>query len=94
MFVQFLKTVTALTLQTIGLFQPSISKISEKLVYNRLTDYLTKCSILTNNQYGFRSKHDTSMAVIEMVDKMSEAIDKGYYFIGLLINLSKAFDTI
>ena len=63
-------------------------------MYYRLIDYLTKCSILTNNQYGFRFKHDTSMAVIEMVNKISEAIDKGDYSVGLFIDLSKAFDTL
>ena len=48
--------------------------------------YLTKCFILTNNQYGFRSIHDTSMVVIEMVDKISEATDKGDNSIGIFIN--------
>ena len=59
-----------------------------------LIDYLTKCSILTNNQYCWRSKHDTSMAVIEMVDKISQTIDTGDYSIGIFILLSKAFDTL
>ena len=48
---------------------PSISKVFEKLVYNRLINYLTKFSILSNQQYGFRSNLSTSLAILEMVEK-------------------------
>ena len=53
---------------------PSFSKIYEKLVYNKLTNYVSKHLVLHNNQYGFRSQHDTCMAVIDMVDKITNAI--------------------
>lgn len=72
----------------------SFSKIFEKVVCNRLTNYLTKYSILHNGQYGFRSNHDTTLAVIDMVDKITTAIDSSQYSIGIFIDLSKAFDTI
>jgi len=73
---------------------PSVSKIFEKLVYNRLLTYLSKHSILYKNQFGFRANHDTSMAVIEMVDKISNAIDTNCFSIGIFVDLSKAFDTL
>jgi hypothetical protein len=73
---------------------PSFSKIFEKLVYNRLVDYLNKHSILTRNQFGFRSSHDTCMAVAEMIDKISAAMDCNEYAVGIFIDLSKAFDTL
>ena len=68
-------------------------KLLRKLVYNRLQNYLIKNKILTNNQFEFRCKHDTSMAVIEMVDKISTAIDNSEYSAGVFVDLSKAFDT-
>ena len=40
---------------------PSFSKLYERLVCNRLMNYLSKNSILYNNQYGIRSHQDTSM---------------------------------
>ena len=73
---------------------PSFAKIFKKFVYNRLIKYLSEHSILIKNQYGFRSKHDTNMAVMEMVDKISAAIDGNDYSVGLFIDLSKAFDTL
>ena len=45
-------------------------------------------------QYGFRSNHDTTMAVIDMVDKITAAMDSSSYSIGIFIDLSKAFDTL
>jgi len=73
---------------------PSFSKVFEKLVYNRLTNYLTKCSILYKHQYGFRSNHSTSLAILEMIDKITDAMDQNKFSIGVFIDLSKAFDTI
>jgi len=73
---------------------PSISKIFEKLVCNRLMEYLSKFEILCDNQYGFRRNYDTSMAVVDTVDKISSAMDSNKFSIGLFIDLSKAFDTL
>jgi hypothetical protein len=35
---------------------PIFSKVFERLVYNRLLNYLDKCGILTESQYGFSKK--------------------------------------
>ena len=74
----------------------SISMDIIKLAIPVIAEPLT-CIInnsLTDNQYGFRSRSDTSMAVVKMVDKISEAIDANEYSIGIFIDLSKAFDTL
>ena len=41
----------------------SFSKILEKLVYNRVIDYLSKYKILSDNQFGFREHHSTEYAL-------------------------------
>ena len=63
-------------------------------MYNRIRDFLTKNKVLTENQYGFREKHSTHLALLKLVDDISEEIDQGNYSIGVFIDLSKAFDTI
>ena len=73
---------------------PSFSKIFEKLMYNRLINYLLKHSILCENQYGFRPKHSTLLAITEMTEKITEALDNKQFAIGVFIDLSKAFDTL
>ena len=70
------------------------SKILESIMYTRLITYLTSNKILADNQYGFREKHSTYMALINLVDKISEQIDSKMITAGIFIDLSKAFDTI
>ena len=55
---------------------------------------MAKYSILYSGQYGFRSNHDTTMAVVDMVDKITAAMDSSSYSLGIFIDLSKAFDTL
>ena len=73
---------------------PCISKILERIVYNRSYDFLSKNNILYKKQYGFRTNHSTYMAVIDFINDVSRAIDDGMNTVGIFMDLSKAFDTI
>ena len=73
---------------------PFFSKFFEKVVANRLTEYLDKYHMLNTNQFGFRKNCSTSMAVINMLEKITKALDEKLYTIGIFIDLSKAFDTV
>ena len=55
---------------------------------------LIKNKILLKHQFGFRKDKSTELAVVELVDKITKAIDKGEYTIGIFFDLSKSFDTI
>ena len=73
---------------------PVFSKILERLMYNRLYNFLTEHNILSMNQFGFRKKYSTFLALMELVDNITKNIDGGNYSIGIFLDLSKAFDTI
>ena len=73
---------------------PCFSKILEKLMYNRISKFLNKHKILFHSQYGFREKHSTNLANIELVTKLTHAIENKEYTIGVFLDLSKAFDTV
>ena len=73
---------------------PAFSKFLERIVYKRLDSFLNKYKILSCNQYGFRKNHSTAYALIQLSDKLSNAIDQGKVTLGLFIDLSKAFDTV
>ena len=73
---------------------PTFSKILERVIYNRLIQYLNRCSILTKHQYGFREGYSTELAILELQDKIIESLASRQHSIGLFIDLSKAFDTI
>jgi len=43
------------------------------------------------NTNGFRSNHSTYMAVLDMYDKITQALDENKYAVGIFIDLSKAW---
>ena len=72
----------------------SFSKIFERVFYNRLLEFLTKHDVLNDNQFGFKKNHSTHMALILLVDKIVDALEKGECVIGVFLDFSKAFDTV
>ena len=70
------------------------SKVLEKLFKIRMEKFVESNNIFTDSQYGFRENRSTSHALIELVEKLTNAIDKRHYAIGVFIDLKKAFDTI
>ena len=73
---------------------PCSSKILEKIMYNKLISFIQKHDILYNKQFGFRKNHSTETAIIELVSKLTDAIDKNKFTAGIFLDLSKAFDTV
>ena len=59
-----------------------------------LQDFINKHNLLYKYQFGFRKQHSPNLALIILVDKISEALDKGDYVLGLFLDFSKAFDTV
>ena len=72
----------------------AFSKIFEKLVFNRLNQFLEKFKIITNSQFGFRSGYSTSLAISLLYEKITKAIEDKDHFVGIFLDLSKAFDTV
>ena len=73
---------------------PFFSKTLGHLMYNRLLNYLNNNNILTDKQYGFRERHNTSMALLRMINDITQELDSNNFCIGLFLDLSKAFDTV
>ena len=71
-----------------------ISKILERIMNNRLYQYLTENKILYPKQFGFQTGHSTEHAVVQMVDQILESFEYNKYTLGVFIDLSKAFDTV
>ena len=73
---------------------PVFSKIYERLMNNRLIQFINDNNLLYNFQFGFQKGKSTHMALIILLDKISEALDKGEYVIGVFLDFSKVFDTV
>ena len=60
-----------------------LSKIFEKIMYNKVTAFLEIFQILHCNQYGFRKKSSTHVALLTFIDKVVQAIEKGEHAVGV-----------
>ena len=70
------------------------AKIIERLMFNRVHDFLEAFHILCKGQYGFRPKHSTELALADALDKLCTSLDDNNISMGVFLDLSKAFDTI
>ena len=58
---------------------PCFSKILERIMYNRLYEYLNQNNILYNKQFGFRGGHSTDHSLIDLVDNIYNPFNKNKY---------------
>ena len=72
----------------------NINKIFEKLMFNRVYKFLELNRSIYDLQFGFRAKHGTNHALIEITEKIRCALDNHEFACGIFIDLQKAFDTV
>ena len=53
----------------------TISKIIEKIIFTQLSLYFDENKLIFDNQYGFRPKHSTEYAALELVDRIITQMD-------------------
>ena len=73
---------------------PVFSKILEKIVYLQTVEFLNDNNILYSKQYGFRRKHSTIDAIMDLVSEALCAFESNLMMLGTFIDLRKAFDTV
>ena len=56
--------------------------------------FIEKHKILYDFQYGFRKNHSTTLALIDIVDKIKFPLDKNEYALGIFLDITKALDSI
>ena len=71
---------------------PTLCKLMEKLVTNRLTYYVEKNNILNNIQCGFRKGRSTIDHIIRLQDAINKYNNNKGYTVGVFIDFQSAFD--
>ena len=71
---------------------PSVSKLFEKLMQNQLVKYIE--NHLSPHLCGYRKGFSSQQALISLIENWKKSLDKKGYGGAVLIDLSKAFDTI
>ena len=73
---------------------PIISKIFERLVYNQLFDFVSENKLLSDNQFGFRSRHSCTDALLSIQRNILINLNNKKKVCILSIDMKKAFDTV
>ena len=71
---------------------PTVSKIFERLMQTQIVEYIDK--YLSDFMCGFRKGINTQTALLSLLENIKVSCDKKGYGAALLMDLSKAFDTI
>ena len=72
----------------------NLDKILEKLMYNKIYDFLEKSKLTYSLQFGFRQHYSTSYALLNLTESIMRALDEGNFTCGLFVDLQKDFDTV
>ena len=85
--------------QEVGNYRPicllsTISKICEKVVAHQITNYMEQNHLFYSKQFGYRAKHSCQDLLIQYFDFVYRAKNKKENCLTVMLDLSKAFDTI
>jgi len=72
----------------------NLSKIYEKIIYNRVFNFLNDISFFDEKQFGFLPHSNTTSAALSAVSKIKKSMDKGCFTASIFIDVSKAFDCV
>ena len=72
----------------------TFSKIMEKIMATRITNFLDLHSIIYPNQFGFRAGCSTIHSLISITETINKTIEQNKFGCGVFIDLKKAFDTV
>ena len=72
----------------------NLNKSLEKLMFSRIHSFLENYKCIYSLQFGFRAKHSTNHALIDITEKIRNALDNKNHVCGVFVDLQKAFDTV
>lgn len=81
-------------MMSIVLLLPFLSKVFERILHNQISSFINSNNLLTNKQSGFRAGHSCLTALTDVIEGIRNEIDKGHVSLLVLLDHSKAFDTV
>ena len=73
---------------------PVLSKLFERAFADRLVDFCGKFGILSVRQFGFRKGTSSQDAISDLLEYIYDGLDEKEHVASVLLDLSKAFDTV
>ena len=72
----------------------NIAKLFEKIIYNRIYQWVTINNILSDKQYGFIKNRETKDAINYITNAIYTKLDQSRPIAVTFLDLAKAFDTV
>jgi len=73
---------------------PVISKVLEKFIQPQIYDFFISNNIIPHKQSGFRKQHSTTSVLLNVTNEIISALDRGDSTALVMLDFSKAFDTL
>lgn len=73
---------------------PLFSKVLENVIKTRITKFLDDHELLVCEQFGFRAKKSTEMALLGIKEQIAKNIDSKEFTLGIFLDFRKAFDSV
>ena len=73
---------------------PQIIKKFEKIIYNRLFNFIIKHKIINKNQYGFIQKSNSTMSLLNIQHFILQKNNENKKIATIFLDLKKSFDVI
>jgi Reverse transcriptase (RNA-dependent DNA polymerase) len=73
---------------------PALSKSLEKIMKDQIVAFCNERGLLNHYQSGFRQGHSTTTALLKITDDIAMDMDKNFMSILVLLDFSRAFDTV
>lgn len=71
-----------------------LAKVFEKAMANQMTNYMKDNKLFSATQFGFRQNYSTQDALLYSIETFRKEGDDGKFTAGVLLDLSKAFDSM
>ena len=71
----------------------NLDKILEKLMHNRIYEFLEKYKLIYPLQFGFRQHYSTSYALLNLTESIMKALDEDNFTCGIFVDLQKVLAT-
>lgn len=73
---------------------PTLSKLFEKAIKQRLDTYLNRTSLIPPHQFGFRSHHSTCHQVLRVSEDIIKSFERKEYTAAVFLDVAQAFDRV
>lgn len=72
----------------------TLSKLLEKVIYKRLSEFANRQNIIPNVQFGFRKKHSTNHQLLRITETIEKGFEDKQYTTAAFLDLTRAFDGV